>query len=448
MIQNIFFNKLKEINPELISIEIDNKLYTYKDLISNILKKYDFFNNNLSQGEVIAILGDYSFDSISTLLALYFNKNIIVPIISENKNEINNKIEISETNYIYNTNKNELKKLLSNNKSDNQFYESLKKEGKSGLVLFSSGSSGNPKAMLHDFDNLIFSYLSNKLKVRRFLVFLLFDHIGGINTLLNIISMGAVIHIPTKRDPDYISNLIQNKKIQILPSSPTFLNLMMISNCFKKYDLSSLILITYGTERMPESLLMKIQQELPKTKLLQTFGTSETGIIKSQSKSSSSLFMKFNDKDQKVKIVSGELWIKSKTQVLGYLNHSNDSFTEDGWFKTGDLVEIQDDGYLKILGRKSSTINVGGEKVLPIEIEKIINKLDFVIDTTVFAKENAITGQTVVAKVVIKSTIDPINAKKKIRVFCKENLDRFKVPSKIIIIDNLHFNNRFKKDLN
>ena len=146
-------------------------------------------------------------------------------------------------------------------------------------------------------------------------------------------------------------------------------------------------LITYGTEPMPKSLLDILKTKAPKIRLIQTFGTSETGIMKTKSKSSSSLLIKFDDDNQEVKIIDGELWIKSKTRVLGYINHNNDSFTDDGWFRTGDLVEDKGDGYYKIVGRKSKVINVGGEKVLPIEVESIILELSFVQDCTVFAKD-------------------------------------------------------------
>ena len=137
---------------------------------------------------------------------------------------------------------------------------------------------------------------------------------------------------------------------------------MNISNVFDKYDFSSVIMITYGTEPMSEKLLKLLRSKLPKTKFLQTFGTSETGIIKTISKSSDSLLVKFDDPNQKIKIIDGELWIKSKTKVSGYLNHNNKSFTQDGWFKTGDLVQEYKDGFYKIIGRKSEMINIGGEK--------------------------------------------------------------------------------------
>ena len=63
--------------------------------------------------------------------------------------------------------------------------------------------------------------------------------------------------IPSNRDPNHVAELIQNYKVKVLPASPTFLNLLLMSDAHKKYDLSSLRMITYGTEAMPESLLLK-----------------------------------------------------------------------------------------------------------------------------------------------------------------------------------------------
>ena len=251
--------------------------------------------------------------------------------------------------------------------------------------------------------------------------------------MLNILSMGSTMIIPHKREPETIANLIENYKVNILPASPTFLNLMNIAGVFEKNNFSSLKLITYGTEPMPENLLYKLKAKLPKTRFIQTFGTSETGIIKTKSKSSESLLLKFDDDNQQVKIVNGELWIKSNTRVLGYINHDNTSFTEDGWFKTGDLVEEIEDGYLRIIGRKNNIINVAGEKVFPNEVENIITQLDFIDDCTVFAQTSPITGQLVAAKIVLnKNEEDKNKIKKEIKAHCKKNLDRFKVPVKNI----------------
>lgn len=299
--------------------------------------------------------------------------------------------------------------------------------------------------MIHNLDNLVNSYQRKKQKNLNMLVFLMFDHIGGLNTLLNTLAIGAKIVFPSTRIPDEIAKLIENHQIHILPASPTFLNMMLMARVHERFNLSSLKMITYGTEPMPESLLKKLKNIFPRTKLLQTFGTSETGIAQTTSRSSDSLEMKIDDPNLEYKIVNGELWLKSKTQVIGYLNASMENFTDDGWFKTGDLVEELDSGFLKVKGRTKEIINVGGEKVLPAEVESVVLELNFVDDCLVFGEKNAITGQMVAIQVVIKDGFEQKEAKALIRKYCKEKLDTYKVPAKFKFVEKTNFGERFKK---
>ena len=210
----------------------------------------------------------------------------------------------------------------------------------------------------------------------------------------------------------------------------------------EKYDLSSLRIITYGTETMPNSLLQKLKKVFSKARLIQTFGTSETGIIQTQSRSSESLEIKLDDE---YKVVDGELWLRSKTQIIGYLNASMSSFTDDGWFQTGDLVEEKENGYIQIIGRHKEIINVGGLKVLPIEVESTLLELDIVADCMVYAEENVIIGQIVVADIVLSDSISPKDAKAMIKTFCQNRLDKYKIPVKIHFLEKTNFNERFKK---
>lgn len=435
-------NKFKQFNTK-IAIIYDNKEYSYKELYDEILHIKSFVLQEVKSGEVVGILSDYSFQSIALFFALYENKNIIVPIVSNLNAEIEQKLTesyadrlVKIANYNY-----ELENLKSLTKP--KILLELINTNNSGLILFSSGSTGKPKAMLHNLDNLINSYHDKKPKVLNIILFLMFDHIGGLNTLFNGISTGATMIVAKNRNVDTVCQVLQNYKIKVLPASPTFLNLMLINDSSVKYNLSDLRLITYGTEAMPESLLMSLKKSFPKTKFLQTFGTSETGISNTISKASDSTFMKIDEEKTEYKIVKNELWLRSKTQILGYLNYSTNNFSEDGWFKTGDIVETTEDGFLKIIGRSKEIINVGGLKVLPIEVENIILELDFIEDVLVFAEKNAITNQSVVCEIVLKTQVE--SAKQKILNHCKNNLERYKIPTKIKFIEKLDISERFKK---
>lgn len=428
------------------SIIFENKEYNYSQLLDQVDVYSSEIKDKIKENEVVAILSDYSFDSIALLVSLYLNKNIIVPITTKVQEEIDDRLEESYCDKVIDFNNFSLNIQTYKSKEKHQMLIDLNNKNHSGLILFSSGSTGKPKAMIHDLDNLIGSYKEKREKSMNMLVFLMFDHIGGLNTLFNALSMGATLIIPKNRDAEDICQLIQEYKIRILPSSPTFLNLILISEAYKKYNLSSLRMISYGTEAMPESLLQRLKNTFPKVKLLQTFGTSETGIAGTSSKSSNSTYMKLDDPHLEFKIIENELWLKSKTQILGYLNASMESFTKDGWFKTGDLVETTEDGYIKIIGRSKEVINVGGEKVLPAEVESVILEMTEIEDCMVYSESNTITGQTVVCDVVLtNSEISVREAKKLIRKYAKEKIENYKIPTKVNLVEKTNFSDRFKK---
>lgn len=427
------------------AIIYDGKKYSYNELYIKIKEIESFIKDKIKSGEVVAILADYSFVSIALFFALYENKNIIAPITSTSQKEIDGKVKESFSTKIINLEDENL--VITNIKSEasHKIINDLQNSKCAGLILFSSGSTGAPKAMIHNLDTLVDSYGDKKQKQINMLVFLMFDHIGGINTMLNILSMNATMIIPQNRNADDICQLIEEYKIAVLPSSPTFLNLILINRSYEKYDLSSLRMITYGTETMPEGLLGRLKAVFSKVKFLQTFGTSETGIAATSSKSSSSTFMKIDDENLEYKIVDNELWLRSKTQILGYLNRSMESFTNDGWFKTGDLVELDNEGFIKIIGRNKEIINVGGQKVLPSEVESVLLGMDEIEDCLVYGEQNAITGQSVSCDVVLKHGIDDSGFKILVRKFCKDKLDNFKIPTRVNVVQKTEFTERFKK---
>ena len=236
---------------------------------------------------------------------------------------------------------------------------------------------------------------------------------------------------------------VEKYKVELLPTSPTFLNLILISEAYKRHDINSLKIITYGTEPMPESTLIRFNQIFPNIKLLQTYGLSEVGILRSKSKSSNSLWVKVGGEGFDTRIVDGMLEIKAKSAMLGYLN-ADSPFTKDGWFKTGDSVEVNGE-YIKITGRKSEIINVGGEKVYPQEIENIILEVDNVAEATVYAEKNPIMGNIVCAEVRLLDNQDHSSYVKLIKMHCMEKLARFKVPVKIRITNQNQYSGRFKK---
>ena len=280
----------------------------------------------------------------------------------------------------------------------------LKEQAHPGLVLFSSGSTGEPKGALHDFVPLLEKFETPR-PARRTMAFLLFDHIGGINTLLHTLSNGGTLVVLHDRSPEVVCQAIETNRVELLPTSPTFLNLLLVSGAHQRYDLSSLQLLTYGTEPMSEGTLRRIHEALPDVTLQQTYGLSELGILRSKSKSSDSLWVKIGGEGFETRVVDGLLEIKARSAMLGYLN-ADSPFTDDGWFKTGDRVEVDGD-YYRILGRISEVINVGGAKVDPVEVEDALLQLAGVQDAVVFGEPHDLLGRIVVARVRLAEEEDP-----------------------------------------
>jgi acyl-CoA synthetase (AMP-forming)/AMP-acid ligase II len=273
--------------------------------------------------------------------------------------------------------------------------------------------------------------------------FLLFDHIGGINTLLSSLATGGTLVITEDRRPDSVAALVERHKVDTLPTTPTFLNLLLLTEAHRRFDLSSLTTITYGTEVMPESTLRRIREVFPDARLHQTYGLSELGIMRSKSESSDSLWVQLGGEGFETRVVDSLLEIRAKSAMLGYLNAPS-PFTEDGWLQTGDAVEVRGP-YLKILGRTSDIINVGGEKVYPAEVESTLQLMPEVAGAVVMGEKNALLGNIVKAKVRLAQPLDVAEFRRRMREFCRDRLQPFKIPQKVELIEHEEWNERFKK---
>ena len=422
-----------------------NGSYTFSDLITQINDFKTLLNGKFRKHDRVLIYSDYTFHSISLLISLSDTNINIIPLVKTTESEYQEKIESVSPHFTLSFDNNKLiieKYKLTSNKEE--VFNEVTKQGNTGIILFSSGTSGKPKVMIQNLTKIISSIkVPRRQKSLRFIILLMFDHIGGLNTLFNCLINGSPFVIPKDRNPSLVISIINKHQVNILPTTPTFLNLFMMDESFNYDNLKSLKLITYGTERMSGVILNKLNLNLPRVKLLQTFGTSETGILKTQSKSSNSLFFKIVDDEKEFKIEGDELYLRSKTQVNGYVNHSNDNFLKDGWYATGDLVESDEEGYIKIIGRKNKIINVGGLKVLPKEIEDVINLVNGVDDSTVFSERNNLVGNIVCAK--IFTQLENIKElKSEIKSICRKNLDKYKVPVKLYF-EKLEMSNRGKK---
>lgn len=403
-----------------------------------LIKKKLLLDSGINSTSIICVKGETNLDTITLMLAIIDIGAIYVPLNSSCEN-FDKYIEISEcTHFILFPYNNVIK---TNHLIKHIELKKLCAIKNPGLIFFSSGTTGEPKASLHNLTPMLKKYNTSGKKIIS-ISFLLYDHIGGFNTLLYNLSNGGTLILPRNRTVDTICNLIQKYKVDILPTTPSFINMLLISKAYDLYDLSTLKVITYGTEPMPESTLKAINKALPNIKLKQTYGLSELGILRTKSENNTSLFMKLGDDTHQIKIINNLLYIKSEMAMICYLNAPS-PFDKDGYFNTQDKVEIKE-GNIKILGRESDIINIAGEKVYPSEIENVIIAVEGVVDVLVKGEPNPILGNIVIALVNTHNK-DTDKLIEKIKNTCKENLEKYKRPFKIIITKNSLLNKRLKK---
>jgi acyl-CoA synthetase (AMP-forming)/AMP-acid ligase II len=397
----------------------------------------------VAPGTVVSLEGDFSPNAIALLLALVERGCIVVPLTASVETKKPEFLAIAQVEVIASVSANDQARLEPTAaRASHELYTGLRSARHPGLVLFSSGSTGASKAAVHDFVPLLEKFRIPRHALRT-LTFLLFDHIGGVNTLLYVLSNAGCIVTLQARSPQAVCAAIERHRVQLLPTSPTFINLLLASEAYRDHDLSSLELVTYGTEVMPESTLARFHQLFPRIRLLQTYGLSEVGILRSQSRSSDSLWVKVGGEGFETRVVDGMLQIRAQSAMLGYLNAPS-PFTADGWLATGDAVEV-DGEYLRIRGRQSEIINVGGEKVYPAEVESVLQCMEGVRDVVVSAEANPITGQIVAAKVRLSTGETLPEFRRRMRLFCQDTLPAFKIPQKVLIVDEETHGERFKK---
>lgn len=449
------------------AIVFDGRSHSYREL----LERTDVWRRRLDgaavdAGTVVALESAYSPDACAALVALIERRAIVVPLTDPPEAKRAALHDIAEVEVVVTLDATasagapgsagsasapgapgspgwQLERT--GRRAGHELYDRLRRGGVPGLVLFSSGTTGAPKASVLDFARVLRRYGPAR-RPQRILSFLNLDHIGGVNTLFHTLSQGGTVVTVEDRSPDSVFAAIAAHRVEVLPTTPTFLNMALISGACERHDASSLSLVTYGTEPMPPQTLRRITAALPQVRFKQTYGLSELGILPTRSRDDQSLWVELGNAGFDHKVVDGVLWVRSEMAMLGYLN-APAPFDDEGYFDTRDRVEV-DGRYLRILGRDSEIINVGGEKVYPVEVENVLLEVPGIAEATVSGRPSPVTGMVVHAVVKPVAPVEPGDEQqlaRRVRAFCRERLEPFKVPAVIEVShDRLH-SDRFKK---
>lgn len=187
----------------------------------------------------MVILGDYSPELVCLLFALAQNANVLVPVTRESVLDTSTIVGLSEAQWIVDVADGEPSFERVSERPEHPMLLGLQAAGDPGLILFSSGSTGAPKAILHDLRRVAEKFHRQGTSMVA-IAFLMLDHFGGINTLLAILGgLGTVVTIPD-RSVTRICQAIETHGVELLPTTPSFLNALVRSDAVDRFDLSSL----------------------------------------------------------------------------------------------------------------------------------------------------------------------------------------------------------------
>jgi len=304
----------------------------------------------------------------------------------------------------------------------------LRERGGAGFVVFSSGSTGPPRAVLHDADRFLARAEGGGENLRT-LALPGFETVAGQDTLFSGLWRGGELVLARNRDAREVAALVEELRVEALPASPTFLDRLCTPEVHGGRDLSSVRLVACGGEPVSPETLERIARELPDAELVQEYRVSELGCVRARSKGRDDLRARLDGLDTKV--VDGVLWVRSGNAMLGYLDAPS-PFDADGWWCTDDPVE-QDGEWIRFVGRRSDVIHVGDEKVFPREVESVIHEIDGIDDVLVRGAHDPLTGEAVEAIVRLKAAREEREVRRLVRSHCRERLPSYKVPVKVLV---------------
>ncbi|HEY4953556.1 MAG TPA: long-chain fatty acid--CoA ligase [Gemmatimonadaceae bacterium] len=405
--------------------------------VEETARRDDLRVRDIQAGDVVAIVGDFDADSIALSLRLLDLGAILMPLTAGTLADHEYFLESGTAQWVIRGAEVE-RRSESPGQAPNPLIAELRQRGHPGIIFFSSGTTGRPKAILHDFRNFLARYAVPRPALRT-LNFLLFDHAGGINTLLYTLFNSGVVVVPSQRTPDAIAADIRRHSVELLPATPTFLRMMLLGGLFDEDRYATLRVITYGTERMDQGTLDLLCAKLPRVDFRQTYGLSELGVFQVKSQARDSLWMRIGGDGIETRITHGVLHIRSANRMLGYLNAPSPFV--DGWYDTGDIVE-ESDGYIKVVGREKEIINVGGLKILPGEVERVALLYPGVVRAKAHGVANPITGQH------IEITVEPESGvsldRRVLMAHFRRHLQKQLCPSRVTI-GQVSVSHRFKQ---
>jgi acyl-CoA synthetase (AMP-forming)/AMP-acid ligase II len=290
------------------------------------------------------------------------------------------------------------------------------------LLVFTTGTTGYPRAVRQDWNRVLRPFLPlRSAPSERWLLAYGLHQFGGLQLLMHVLGAGATIVAPVPRRPREGLAAMRRFGVRHASATPTYWRFVLAEVRSDGGEVPALRQITLGGEAVQSRLIDELQATFPEARISQIYGANESGNLRSVRDNRNGLplsaLTEDPDADVALKIVDGELWVRSKIGMLGY--YGEPPIDADGWRATGDLVEVVGDRVM-FRGRASEIINVGGVKVHPLPIEERISSLAGVQLVRVFGRPNALAGAIVAVEIVPEPGADTDALDRAVREACAD----------------------------
>lgn len=393
---------IKSKPENLFFLDTKNKVsLSYSKLLKNVISA-DFIVTDGHFENAIDFLTNF-------ITALYYGVDIKI-----------NDLEVS------NPNKNEIFKI-SKLKKVNNISELINvvRKSNSKITLLTSGTTGQPKEIIHSVSNLIREVRTGKrFEDNKWAFAYNPTHIAGIQVFFQAFLNKNPMFYIFQYSKSEIIDIISRFKITNISATPTFYRLITPL----KKPIIFVNKVSLGGEKSSQNLVDKIEISFPNAKILNIYASTEAGTIFS---TSGRYFKIMPDKIKYVKVKNNELLINKKL-----LGEGNNIDTDDVWYRTGDLVKIVNSKTKEFIftSRKNEMINVGGNNVNPIEVEGVIDQIDGVEKSYIYAKPNPILGNMLYVKIILNNnSLTEMSLKRELN----NKLEKFQIPRRIEFVDSL-----------
>ncbi|PAV29269.1 long-chain fatty acid--CoA ligase [Virgibacillus profundi] len=323
------------------------------------------------------------------------------------------------------------------------------------IILYTSGTTGKPKGAMLTHKNLfsnakdVADYLTINGEDRVIAALPMF-HVFCLTVALNapLLNGGTVLIMP-KFSPQEVFRMTKKYNITVFAGVPTMYNYLLQSAQENKEDFAGIRLCISGGASMPVALLKEFEKAF-EVQISEGYGLSEASPVTcfnplDRPRKPGSIGRNIINVENKVvdefgiEVETGEvgeLIVQGRNVMQGYYKMPEETAValKDGWLYTGDMARMDDEGYFYIVDRKKDLILVGGYNVYPREVEEVLYSHPNVTEVAVVGVPDPETGEAVMSYVVVD---DSSATKEELIGFCKEQLVKYKIPSKIEFLDEL-----------